>query len=112
MWETQYCISALKDVLALLKDRSVAAVLTLSGCVLTRSTAQVMMMYRVRGAIVIGILVVSNISWPHPTSVTFFPYMEIGDADFDFPRKVVSFRVSRNHWTITTVRKGQDLAIR
>ena len=52
----------------------------------------VMMMYRVRGAIIIGILLVSIISWPRPTSVTFFPYTEIGDANFDFFRKVVSFR--------------------
>ena len=54
-----------------------------------------MMMYRVRGAIIIGILLVSIISWPRPTSVTFFPYTAIGDANFDFFRKVVSFRPVR-----------------
>jgi len=51
-----------------------------------------MMMYRVRGAIIIGILLVSIISWPRPTSVTLFPYNAIGDGNFDFFRKVVTFR--------------------
>ena len=51
-----------------------------------------MMMYRVRGAIVIGILLVSIISWPRPTSVTFFPHTETGNANFDFFKKVVAFR--------------------
>ena len=51
-----------------------------------------MMMYRVRGAIIIGILLVSIISWPRPTSVTFFPSTPIGDANFDFFKQVVTFR--------------------
>ena len=51
-----------------------------------------MMMYRVRGAIIIGILLVSIVSWPRPTSVTLFPYTPIGDANFDFFKQVVSFR--------------------
>ena len=51
-----------------------------------------MMMYRVRGAIIIGILLVSIISWPRPTSVTFFPHTEAGDVNFDFFKKFVTFR--------------------
>lgn len=50
-----------------------------------------MMMYRVRGAILLGILLVSIISWPRPTSVTYFPHDSLGDQRFDFFKKVVTF---------------------
>ena len=50
-----------------------------------------LMMYRVKGAIIAGILLVSIISWPRPTSVTYFPHTELGDSAFDFFKKVVTF---------------------
>jgi AGZA family xanthine/uracil permease-like MFS transporter len=51
-----------------------------------------LMMYRVKGAIIAGILLVSIISWPRPTPVTYFPYTPLGDSGFDFFKKVVTFR--------------------
>lgn len=51
-----------------------------------------LMMYRVKGAIIAGILLVSIISWPRPTPVTYFPHDTLGDAKFDFFKKVVTFR--------------------
>lgn len=48
-------------------------------------------MYRVKGAIIVGILLVSIISWPRGTPVTSFPYTDVGDSAFDFFRRVVSF---------------------
>jgi AGZA family xanthine/uracil permease-like MFS transporter len=50
-----------------------------------------LMMYRVKGAIIFGILLVSIISWPRPTNVTYFPHNELGDIKFDFFKKVVTF---------------------
>ncbi|KAI0172368.1 permease family-domain-containing protein [Hypoxylon sp. FL1284] len=50
-----------------------------------------LMMYRVKGAIIAGILLVSIISWPRTTSFTYFPYTPVGDDAFDFFRKVVDF---------------------
>ncbi|KIM44094.1 hypothetical protein M413DRAFT_25573 [Hebeloma cylindrosporum] len=50
-----------------------------------------MMMYRVRGAILIGILLTSIISWPRPTAVTYFPHTATGDALFDYFKQVVAF---------------------
>jgi len=50
-----------------------------------------LMMFRVKGAIIIGILLVSIISWPRGTEVTYFPYTELGDSGFDFFKKVASF---------------------
>lgn len=50
-----------------------------------------LMMYRVKGAIIAGILLVSIISWPRPTPVTYFPHTPVGDDMFDFFKKVVTF---------------------
>ncbi|KAH8725118.1 permease family-domain-containing protein [Phaeosphaeriaceae sp. PMI808] len=50
-----------------------------------------LMMYRVKGAIIFGILLVSIISWPRTTSVTYFPHDTLGNAKFDFFKKVVTF---------------------
>lgn len=49
------------------------------------------MMYRVRGAILIGIFLTSIVSWPRPTAVTYFPHTTTGDAMFDFFKQVVTF---------------------
>ncbi|ATY62179.1 Xanthine uracil vitamin C permease [Cordyceps militaris] len=50
----------------------------------------VLMMYRVKGAIIAGILLVSIISWPRTTPVTYFPYTAVGDDAFNFFKKVVT----------------------
>ncbi|KAH9888640.1 purine transporter [Xylariomycetidae sp. FL2044] len=50
-----------------------------------------LMMYRVKGAIIAGILLVSIISWPRTTSVTYFPYTAVGNDSFDFFKQVVDF---------------------
>ncbi|KAI1129311.1 purine transporter [Nemania abortiva] len=55
-----------------------------------------LMMYRVKAAIIAGILLVSIISWPRTTALTYFPYTTVGDDAFDFFRKVVDFhRISK-----------------
>lgn len=51
----------------------------------------VLTILRVKGAILIGILLVSIVSWPRGTSVTAFPYTPIGDDDFNYFKKVVDF---------------------
>lgn len=51
----------------------------------------VLMVFRVRGAVLIGILVVSILSWFRGTSFTNFPYTDAGNAKFDFFKKVVTF---------------------
>ncbi|KAI5463959.1 hypothetical protein BGZ63DRAFT_376569 [Mariannaea sp. PMI_226] len=50
-----------------------------------------LMLYRVKGAIIAGILLVSIISWPRNTPVTYFPYTPTGDSSFDFFKQVVDF---------------------
>ncbi|KAL5355587.1 hypothetical protein BJX96DRAFT_141525 [Aspergillus floccosus] len=50
-----------------------------------------LMLYRVKGAVIIGILLVSIISWPRPTPVTYFPHTELGNSMFDFFKQVVTF---------------------
>ena len=50
------------------------------------------MLYRVKGAILIGIFLTSIISWPRTTPVTYFPHTDDGDVLFDFFKQVVTFR--------------------
>lgn len=50
-----------------------------------------LMMYRFKGAILAGIILVSIISWVRGTDVTYFPYTPVGDSNFDFFRRVVDF---------------------
>lgn len=50
-----------------------------------------LMMYRVKGAIIAGIALVSIISWPRSTSITYFPHTEVGDDAFAFFSQVVNF---------------------
>ena len=50
-----------------------------------------LMLYRVKGAIIAGIILVSIISWPRNTPVTYFPYTAVGDDNFNFFKKVVDF---------------------
>jgi adenine/guanine/hypoxanthine permease len=60
----------------------------------------ILMMYRVKGAIIAGIVLVSIISWPRTSSVTYFPYTTTGDDAFDFFRKVVSFHKIQHTLTV------------
>ncbi|KAK4162732.1 ubiquitin carboxyl-terminal hydrolase [Cladorrhinum sp. PSN259] len=50
-----------------------------------------LMAFRVRAAIVIGIALVSILSWPRNTAVTYFPDTPEGNRRFDYFRQVVSF---------------------
>lgn len=56
----------------------------------------ILMMYRVKGAIIAGIILVSIISWPRTTPVTYFPYTDVGNDSFDFFKKVVDFHKISN----------------
>ncbi|KAG0360983.1 hypothetical protein BG005_009443 [Podila minutissima] len=49
------------------------------------------LLFRVKGAVLVGIMVVSILSWIRGTSFTFFPDTPAGDASFDYFKKVVSF---------------------
>ncbi|KAF9583630.1 hypothetical protein BGW38_008996 [Lunasporangiospora selenospora] len=51
----------------------------------------ILVMYKVKGAILIGILFVAVVSWFRGTPVTYFPYDAIGNARFDYFKQVVSF---------------------
>ncbi|KAL5319606.1 hypothetical protein ACEPPN_012661 [Leptodophora sp. 'Broadleaf-Isolate-01'] len=71
-----------------------------------------LMMYRVKGAIIAGILFVSIISWPRDTSITAFPRSDDGDSSFSFFKKIVTFHpINRTlgvqDWAITGSNAGQ-----
>ncbi|KAF8127862.1 permease family-domain-containing protein [Boletus edulis] len=50
-----------------------------------------MMMFRIKGSILIGIFVTSIISWPRSTPVTYFPNTDAGDQLFDFFKQVITW---------------------
>ena len=55
-----------------------------------------LIMYKVKSAMVIGIALVSIMSWPRTTSFTYFPYTPDGTDRFDFFKKVVHFHPIQN----------------
>ncbi|GAO17786.1 hypothetical protein UVI_02006190 [Ustilaginoidea virens] len=63
-----------------------------------------LMAYRVKYSLVIGIALVSVISWPRGTTVTYFPNTEEGDSRFDFFKQIVGWNpihstVNQIDWT-------------
>ncbi|KAG2134678.1 permease family-domain-containing protein [Suillus cothurnatus] len=50
-----------------------------------------LMLYRVKGSLLIGIFITSIISWPRNTSVTYFPHDAAGDQLFDFFKQVCTW---------------------
>ncbi|KAF2791724.1 purine transporter [Melanomma pulvis-pyrius CBS 109.77] len=55
-----------------------------------------LMTYKIRGAIIVGIALVSIISWPRDTAMTYFPRTPVGDSRFEFFKKVVAFHPIKN----------------
>ncbi|KAJ4318228.1 hypothetical protein N0V94_004510 [Neodidymelliopsis sp. IMI 364377] len=67
-----------------------------------------LMTYKVRGAMIVGIALVSIFSWPRNTSVTYFPHTDIGDSRFEFFKHVVAFHpiqriLAVQDWTLSTI---------
>ena len=50
-----------------------------------------LMMYRVKGAVIAGIFLVSILSWPRGTPITAFPDTSTGDSAFNFFKQIVAF---------------------
>lgn len=72
----------------------------------------ILLTYKVKGAIIAGILLVSIISWPRGTNVTYFPYTTVGDDAFNFFKQVVAFHkientLGVNEWSISGSVGGQ-----
>ncbi|KAJ4347676.1 hypothetical protein N0V95_005219 [Ascochyta clinopodiicola] len=67
-----------------------------------------LMTYKVRGAMIVGIALVSIFSWPRDTSITYFPRTDIGDSRFGFFKNVVAFHpiqrtLGVQDWTLSTI---------
>lgn len=74
------------------------------------------MSYRVKAAIIIGITVVSILSWPRDTTFTYFPHTASGDEMFSFFKKVVSFHpissvLAAQDWNISAAGSHFALAL-
>ncbi|KAG1462917.1 hypothetical protein G6F46_000637 [Rhizopus delemar] len=55
-----------------------------------------LIMFRVRGAILIGIIAIAITSWPRNSPITYFPYTEEGDQMFNYFKKVVTVHNLKN----------------
>ncbi|KAL1596059.1 hypothetical protein SLS59_008048 [Nothophoma quercina] len=67
-----------------------------------------LMTYKVRGAMIVGIALVSIFSWPRDTSITYFPRSDVGDSRFEFFKNVVAFHPIQRilvvqDWTLSTI---------
>ncbi|KAK0635690.1 inner membrane protein yieG [Bombardia bombarda] len=67
-----------------------------------------LMAFRVKSAIIIGIAVVSILSWPRGTSLTYFPYTPEGQARWDFFKQIVAFHpikhtLAQQQWDLSAV---------
>lgn len=49
-----------------------------------------LLMYRVRGAILIAIIIIAITSWPRNSPITYFPYTASGDEMFNYFKQVVT----------------------
>ncbi|KAL2131862.1 hypothetical protein VTI74DRAFT_4495 [Chaetomium olivicolor] len=66
----------------------------------------ILMAYRIRGSIIIGIALVSFLSWPRNTPFTYFPNNLDGNQRFEFFSKVVDFHpihhtLAQQQWDLT-----------
>lgn len=75
-----------------------------------------LMTYKVRGSMIVGIALVSIFSWPRDTTITYFPRDPIGDSRFDFFKNVVAFHPIKNtlvvqDWDLSNVGGQFALAV-
>ncbi|KAI9741247.1 MAG: hypothetical protein M1834_002963 [Cirrosporium novae-zelandiae] len=75
-----------------------------------------LMSYKVKSSFIIGILIVSIVSWPRTTSFTYFPYTPDGEARFEFFKKIVTFNPIRHtlnalDWNLSTAGSHFTLAL-
>ncbi|KFA78104.1 hypothetical protein S40288_05673 [Stachybotrys chartarum IBT 40288] len=52
----------------------------------------ILMAYRVKYSLILGIALVSILSWPRDTSITYFPHTDDGDSRFAFFSQVVTWQ--------------------
>ncbi|KAG6290159.1 hypothetical protein E4U09_004582 [Claviceps aff. purpurea] len=75
-----------------------------------------LMAYRVKYAFIVGIALVSVISWPRGTSVTYFPDTEAGNSRFEFFKQIVTWHpihrtLNQIDWTFDNTGSHFVLAI-
>ncbi|RKF60440.1 putative xanthine/uracil permease [Erysiphe neolycopersici] len=67
-----------------------------------------LMSYKIKSAMIIGIVIVSIISWPRDTSFTYFPRTPEGDVRFDYFKQVIAFHPIKHtlgvqDWNVSVV---------
>ncbi|CAG8639574.1 16340_t:CDS:2 [Dentiscutata erythropus] len=57
----------------------------------------ILLLYKVKGSLLLGITFISVVSWFRNSQVTYFPYTPDGDERFDFFKNVVGFHSIENN---------------
>ncbi|KAI6246383.1 Efflux pump [Erysiphe necator] len=75
-----------------------------------------LMSYKVKSAMIIGIVIVSIISWPRDTSFTYFPRTSEGDIRFDYFKQIIAFHPIKHtlgvqDWNVSIVGSHFALAL-
>ncbi|KAF9182893.1 hypothetical protein BGZ51_004369 [Haplosporangium sp. Z 767] len=60
----------------------------------------ILVLYKVKGAILIGILFIAVVSWFRNSAVTYFPHDPTGDSRFNYFKQVVSFHTIQKTWAV------------
>ncbi|KAF8243232.1 purine transporter, partial [Wilcoxina mikolae CBS 423.85] len=85
------CKNEYKDEFGMCKSHIMQNPTAWMGFILGVILTAFLMMYRVKSAMVIGILIVSAISWPRNTDFTYFPYTPQGDERFSYFKTIAAF---------------------
>lgn len=67
-----------------------------------------LMAFRMKSAIVLGIILVSVMSWPRNTPFTYFPYTDEGNARFDYFKEVAAFHPIEKTLNVLDFQMGGD----
>ncbi|GJJ70430.1 adenine/guanine/hypoxanthine permease [Entomortierella parvispora] len=60
----------------------------------------ILVLFKVKGAILIGILFVAVVSWFRHSAVTYFPFDPQGESRFQYFKQVVSFHTIQKTWAV------------
>jgi hypothetical protein len=72
------------------------------------STRRIFTVLRLRGAMFIGVMFTSIVSW---LAVTYFPHTTLGDSGFDFFKQVVAFHPTTNILDVRFIRNSLDVDV-
>ncbi|KAF2632053.1 hypothetical protein BU25DRAFT_436855 [Macroventuria anomochaeta] len=85
------CADQYKDELGICTSHKMTSPTLWIGLLCGGIVTSYLMMFKVKSAMIVGILIVSITAWPRGTNVTYFPHTEAGDDRWNYFKKVAYF---------------------